>query len=447
MSHDDPLISKTEQRVPKPDAESRTSLADGDQPLPGRRQFLGTGLAAGAASVIGMPASLADGPGNLPPHVPGWTRRLGPGVASHPYGSPSPFEQGIARRTLEWLRPRPESSVSFTPLHGLHGIITPSGLVFERHHAGIPAIDPHDHRLIIHGKVERALKFTVQDLMRFPAVSRVHFLECAANGVLEWRGAQLNALQFTHGMLSCCEWTGVPLATLLHEAGLRNGASWILAEGADAAALARSFPVHKALDDALVVYAQNGEMLRPEQGYPLRLLLPGWEGIANVKWLRRLEVGDRPWAMREETAAYTDLMPDGKARQFTFVQEAKSVITWPCPERPVTERGQQIIKGFAWSGRGRVRNVDVSVDGGRNWQRARIVGPVYAKALTRFEIPWQWRGESALLQSRVVDDSGYVQPTLKQLRAVRGTRSIYHNNAIQTWQVLMSGAVENVQLS
>ena len=188
-------------------------------------------------------------------------------------------------------------------------------------------------------------------------------------------------------------------------------------------------------------------MLRPEQGYPLRLLLPGWEGIANVKWLRRLEVGDRPWAMREETAAYTDLMPGGKARQFTFVQEAKSVITWPCPERPVTARGLQIIKGFAWSGRGRVRNVDVSVDGGRNWRRARIVGPVYTKALTRFEIPWQWRGEPALLQSRVVDDSGYVQPTLKQLRAVRGTGSIYHNNAIQTWQVRESGAVENVQLS
>ena len=247
-------------------------------------------------------------------------------------------------------------------------------------------------------------------------------------------------------MLSCSEWTGVPLKTLLQEAGVKKSAKWLLAEGADAAALARSFPLDKALDDALIVYAQNGEKLRPEQGYPLRLLLPGFEGIANVKWLRRIKVGDKPWQTREETATYTDLLPTGKARQFTFIQETKSVITAPCPERPMPGKGLYCIQGIAWSGEGKIRRVDISTDGGRNWRAARLTGAVLSKALTRFQFDWEWNGQQALLQSRAIDETGYVQPNYHQLRAVRGMNSMYHNNAIQTWLVKPSGEVENVQL-
>ncbi|HED14416.1 MAG TPA: sulfite dehydrogenase [Gammaproteobacteria bacterium] len=408
-----------------------------------RRLFLKSGLLAGAGLVSGS-ASAASSSNKLLPH---WSRHLGPGVASTGYGVPSRFETDVQRKTLDWLRARRESSVSFSPLQSQHGIITPSGLVFERHHAGIADIDPNSHYLLIHGLVERPLKFTLSDLMRFPSVSRIHFLECAANGVLNYPGAQYNSLQFNFGMLSCCEWTGVPLSTLLKEAGVRKPAKWILAEGADAAALTRSIPLDKALDDTLVVYAQNGEMLRPEQGYPMRLLLPGWEGIINVKWLRRLELGDKPWETREETATYTDLMPDGKARQYTFVMETKSVITSPCPENPMAGKGRVSINGLAWSGHGRIKRVDVSVDGGRNWRTARLQGPVQNKSLTRFSMDWDWNGEVALLQSRAIDETGYVQPTMAELRKIRGIRSFYHNNSIQTWLINKNGEVENVQLA
>lgn len=257
----------------------------------------------------------------------------------------------------------------------------------------------------------------------------------------------MERLQFSHGMVSCAEWTGVMLSTLLREAGVHPSAQWILAEGADAAAMTRSIPMGKALNDAMVVYGQNGEALRPEQGYPLRLLLPGWEGNMNLKWLRRLEVSDQPWHTREETSKYTDLMPDGTARQFTWVQEANSVITFPCPEKPVQGSGWYEISGLAWSGRGKIIRVDVSLDGGRNWHQASIGGPVFPKVLTRFRLPWRWNSDEALLQSRAIDETGYVQPTLTQLRKVRGVNSIYHKNAIHTWLVRSGGEVENVQVS
>ena len=309
-----------------------------------RRGFIRSGLLGGLATLVSgrvYAGETKDTPGPL--EVPDWAHHLGPGVASKAYGQPSPFEKQVIRRFLPWIQASREASISFTPLQDLHGTITPNGLFFERHHAGVPQIVPREHRLVIHGMVKQPLVFTVEDLMRYPSVSRIHFIECAGNGAMEQRGALNNAVQFTHGMLSCSEWTGVPLKLLLEEAGLRKGAKWLLAEGADAAALARSFPLDKALDDALLVYAQNGERLRPEQGYPLRLLLPGWEGVANVKWLRRIEVGDRPWETREETSTYTDLLPSGKARQFTFIQEAKSVITSPCPEHPMPGKGRFIL--------------------------------------------------------------------------------------------------------
>jgi len=293
--------------------------------LPGRqrRDFLlqGMKLAGGGMFAAGAVGSLRAEEDALPPNIPAWTRSLGRGVVSVPYGQPSRYEAEVVRRTVPWLTASPISSVSMSPVQEFKGIITPNGLVFERYHAGVPEINPDKHRLMIHGMVRRPLILSMDELMRFPSESVIHFLECPANGGMEWRGAQMEALQFTHGMLSCCEWTGVKLAVLLDEVGMKKDAAWILAEGADGAAMTRSIPVEKALDDALLVYAQNGEMLRPEQGYPLRLFNPGWEGNTSIKWLRRLKVGDKPWYQREETSKYTDLMPDGRARKFSFVQE------------------------------------------------------------------------------------------------------------------------------
>jgi len=417
---------------------------------PSRRRFL-TGTTVGGLSLIagaGLGEAMAAGDDNLPPNVPEWMKTLGPGVTARPYGTPSAFEKDVIRRNVPWLTASEESSINFTPIQDLEGIITPSGVCFERHHGGVPEIDPAQHRLMIHGLVDRPLLFTMDDLTRFPSVSRIVFLECPANGGMEWKGAQMAGVQFSHGMVHCCEWTGVKLSTLLAEVGVQKAARWILAEGADAAAMTRSIPLDKALDDIIVAYAQNGERLRPENGYPLRLIVPGWEGNVNVKWLRRLKIGDQPWHHREETSKYTDLMPDGKARQFTFVMEANSVITFPCPEKPLRHgRGFYEIKGIAWSGYGKIRRVDISLDGGNNWRSAALQAPVLSKCLTRFRFPLQWDGRPLLIQSRAVDDSGYVQPSIEMLRGVRGLNSIYHKNSIHTWRILPSGEVQNVQVA
>ncbi len=411
-----------------------------------RRRFLmgSMGLVGGAAAAqIG----LADDNSVLPPNVPAWTKSLGPGVLTNPYGQPSRFEASVQRRSVEWLTADRIASISFTPLADLKGIVTPSGLVFERYHAGVPEIDPAQHRLMIHGMVERPIILTMDDLMRFPSTSQIRFLECPANGGMEWRGAQMEGVQFTHGMLSCCEWTGVMLSTLLEEVGVDKRAAWILAEGADGSHMSRSIPMDKALDDAMIVYAQNGEMLRPEQGYPVRLINPGWEGNTCVKWLRRLEIGDKPWHHREETSKYTDLMADGTAREFTYVQECNSVITSPSPEKPMKGKGKYWVEGLAWSGNGKVKHVDVSFDGGINWREARFTSVVLPKSLTRFGLELDWDGSPLMLQSRAVDETGYVQPTYTQLRAARGTNSIYHKNAIHTWKINPDGSVQNVQIT
>jgi len=414
---------------------------------PSRRGFLARGSAAVAAG--GM-AALASAPARaddaLPPSVAPWSRALGAPVLASPYGVPSKFEANVRRRESPGLTRTPQSSVSFTPLQNLFGIITPSGLHFERHHAGMPEIDPHRHRLMIHGMVREPRIYTMDDIVRFPSVSRIHFIECGANTGMEWANVAVPTVQYSHGMLGCSEWTGVPLATLLAEAGVDPKAKFVLAEGADGAALTRSIPMAMALEDVLVCYGQNGEMLRPEQGYPLRLLVPGVQGVSSVKWLRRLKVGDTPWNSREEALHYIDLMPGGIHRQYTWIQEAKSVITAPSGGQVILDKGYHEITGFAWSGRGTIRRVDVSTDGGKNWRTAKLQTPVLRKALTRFRIDWNWDGGPALLQSRAIDDTGFVQPTIRQLREVRGTRSIYHNNAIQTWRVDPSGEVSNVQV-
>lgn len=415
------------------------------------RRNLFAAAAAGAAAVAlgrAQAAAAEVDPKLLPPNVPPWSQALGKPVGVDPYGVPSPFERNIIRRISPGLTTTTQSSVAFTPLQNLFGIITPNGLHFERHHNGRPDIDPYAHRLIIHGLVRESKIYTMEDILRFPSVSRIHFIECGANSAMEWGNPAVPTVQYTHGMLGCAEWTGVPLSTLLDDVGFdRKKAKFILAEGADAAGLTRTIPIEFALDDVLLAYGQNGEMIRPEQGYPLRLLVPGVQGISSVKWLRRLKVGDQPWNTREESLQYSDLMPDGSSRQYTWIQEAKSVITSPSGGQHLLDKGGYYqITGLAWSGRGKVKRVDVSTDGGRNWRTAVLQEPILSKALTRFRLDWHWDGSPALLQSRCIDETGYVQPKMRQLREVRGTRSIYHNNAIQTWQIDAEGKVHNVQV-
>jgi sulfane dehydrogenase subunit SoxC len=340
-----------------------------------------------------------------------------------------------------------QAAGSLTPLQDLHGSLTPSALHFERHHAGIPEIDPSEHRLLIDGLVDRPLVFTMDELRRLPAVTRVYFIECSGNGRVKWALARPETdAQAAFGMTSCSEWTGVPLSVLLPAAGVRAEASWLVAEGADACRMTRSVPLDKALEDTLVAYGQNGEALRPAQGYPLRLLIPGWEGNISIKWLRRLQLVDQAYQTREETAKYTDLMPDGQSRQFTFAMDAKSVITRPSGGQRLDGPGFYQISGLAWSGRGRVERVEVSTDGGKSWADARLQDPVLPLAHTKFRFDWNWDGSETTLASRCVDETGDIQPTRSALVAVRGTRSSYHNNAIQGWLVRSTGAVENVDV-
>jgi sulfane dehydrogenase subunit SoxC len=409
-----------------------------------RRKLLKGALAAAAATAI-APSHAADDPDILA--LPSWSRTLGKPVVTTPYGQPSPFEAQVIKRQSPGLTQTNQASVAFTPLQSLFGMITPSGLHFERHHQGWVDIDPTRHRLMINGLVDSPSVFTMADLLRLPSVSRIHFLECGANTGLEWGNVAVPTVQYTHGMLSASEFTGVPVSLLLERAGYdRQRARFLLAEGADGSGMTRTINLDAALDDAIVAYGQNGEMLRPENGYPLRLVVPGVQGVSWVKWLRRLEVGDQPWGTKDETSHYVDLMPDGTHRQYSGIQEAKSVITSPSGGQTLLQQGYYCVTGLAWSGRGTVSKVEVSTDGGQNWRAARVEGPTLPKALTRFNFDWVWNGEEALLQSRVTDSTGYTQPTRNQLVARRGTRSIYHNNAIQTWRVAADGVVHNVQL-
>jgi sulfane dehydrogenase subunit SoxC len=413
-----------------------------------RRGVLKAGLAAGGAVALTGGAARADDPLIVDIEEQPWSQYPGAGVDASPYGMPSPYEAHVVRRDVPWLTADPISSVNFTPLHELDGIITPNGLCFERHHGGTADIEPSNWRLMVNGLVDRQLVFTLADIMRFPRVNRVHFLECAANSGMEWRGAQLNGCQYTHGMIHNVVYTGVPLKSILNEAGLKDSAKWLLPEGADSAGMTRSVPLFKALDDCLIATHMNGERLRPEQGYPARLVVPGWEGNMWVKWIRRIEVGDKPWHHREETSKYTDLMADGRARRFTWTMDVKSVITNPSPQAPILHgKGPTVITGVAWSGHGTIKEVHVTLDGGRNWQQARIDGPSLDKSMHRFYYDFEWDGSPLLLQSRAVDSEGHIQPTKQALRQVRGENSIYHNNGIQTWAINADGEAENVEVS
>jgi len=425
-----------------------------------RRDFIRAAFAAAAATGVAGSA-MANASNPVPPEggdpniltLPEHSTGLGQPVAMNGYGTPSKFETNVQRRPSPGLTQTTQASVSFAPLQSLFGIVTPSGLHFERHHQGWWDVDPSKHRLMINGSDEKMVKsakvFTMDEVMRLPAVSRFHFIECGANSGMEWGNVAVPTCQYTHGMISCSEFTGVPLKIILDMCGAdyKRG-RYILAEGADGSSMTRTIPMELVESgEVLVAYGQNGEMLRPENGYPLRLVVPGVQGVSWVKYLRRIEVGDKPYAAKDEAVHYIDLMPNGLHRQYTSVQECKSVITTPSGGQVLLDKGYYNITGLAWSGKGKVKRVDVSVDGGANWRTARLETPVLSKALTRFNIDWVWDGKPALIQSRAMDDTGYVQPTYKQNRAVRGTRSIYHNNSIQTWLIQESGEVKNVQLS
>ena len=367
-----------------------------------------------------------------------------PGQPFSNYGQPSPQQNSVVR----WIsanRDVPGNGVSWTPLHDLEGIITPSGLHFERHHNGVPQIPLDQHRLLIHGRVRQALTYSMADLARYPLRSQILFIECGGNSNSGWhRLPQQSAAGWMHGLASCSEWTGVPLSLLLQEAGFDASASWVIAEGADAAAIQISLPLSKARDDCLLALYQNGERIRPENGYPLRLIVPGWEGVLHIKWLRRLEVAGEPVMARNETARYTELQPSGKARMFTFVMDAKSVITSPSPGRRLPGLGLQQIRGLAWSGRGCIRSVEVSTDAGVHWRPARLEQPVLPMAFTRFAADWHWSGQGAVLKSRAIDETGYVQPERAALIAQRGRRGYFHYNGIVAWQVDEDGEVSHV---
>ena len=395
---------------------------------------------AGLLAPQGASAAAGAADGQLP--RPAWMTT--PGQPFSNYGQPSAQERSVVR----WIsanRSVPGNGVSWTPLHDLEGTITPSGLHFERHHNGVPQIPSAEHRLLLHGQVRRALTFSVADLARYPVRSQMLFIECGGNSNAGWhRLPQQTRAGFLHGLASCSEWSGVPLSLLLDEAGADASASWLIAEGADAAAIQISLPLAKARKDCFVALYQNGERIRPENGYPLRLIVPGWEGVLHVKWLRRLEVAREPVMARNETARYTELLPSGKARMFTFVMDPKSLITSPSPGQKLDGKGFYEIRGLAWSGHGRIRTVDVSTDGGALWTTARLEEPVLPMAFTRFRTEWEWSGAPTILKSRATDETGTEQPERSVLIAERGRHGYFHYNAIVCWQVDEDGEISHV---
>ncbi len=407
-------------------------------------------VSAIAATTILSPAKLLADDENIIHHSE-WGTSLGYELNKNPYGVPSPFEHNVVRRTTPLLSSAGDmhAAISLTPLHELKGIITPNGLFFTRTHNGVARIDPNKYRLMIHGLVEKPIVLTLEDIKKYPSESVIHFLECPSNGAAEWKGPQFNSVQFVKGMMSCTEWTGVRLKHILADLGVDPKAKWMLAEGQDGSEMSRTIPTEKVMDDAMIVYAMNGEALREEQGYPVRLLLPGWEANLCVKWLKRLEFGEEPWYCKEETSKYTTLTPSGKAIQHFYPLEVNSIITSPSPEKPWTKmrKGDIVeIEGLAWSGHGKIKLVDISFDGGKNWVEANLKGLVLTKAWTRFSYIYKYEGKPLLLSSRAMDESDKVQPTVNQEKAIMGVEGVYHRNSICTWEVKANGEVSNVQI-
>ena len=415
-----------------------------------RRLFMKKGLVfstyAAAATVVPEILAGEDSDSGIDSEIdtgrPPWMQT--PGAPFSTYGMPSRFEADVVRF------PSANSAVngngvSWTPLHLMEGMITPNGLHFERHHNGVPQIDPAYHKLLIHGMVRNPSFFRVDNLLRYPMQSRICFIECGGNSNAGWYKQPSRAeAGYFHGLVSCSEWTGVPLGTVLEEAGIDKNAKWLIAEGADAFAMNISVPLKEARKEGLLALYQNGERIRPENGYPLRLILPGLEGVLNVKWLRRLKATEQPVMARNETSKYTELLPSGKARMFTIHIDVKSLITAPSANMRLKSPGLYQITGLAWSGHGRIKKVEVTADGGKTWAVAELQKPVMSKAFTRFRIPWQWDGKPAVLKSRAFDEQGHIQPERKELVAQRGRHGFFHYNAIVTWQVDEDGVVNHI---
>lgn len=410
-----------------------------------RRGFLASAAVAGGAYFLGRfgPAS-AQTPtisedDIVVPDDP--TKTLGMSLSQR--GLRSPFVH-VQRQINDPNAPLGAAGWTFSPLQDLEGTITPADLHFERHHSGVAMIDPAEHRLVVHGMVQQPKQYTLWDLERMPQESHIYFVECSGNSLAGYPGGDADSTaQSIHGLVSTSEWVGVPMRHIVEDVGLDPASTWALFEGSDAAVMTRSVPVEKLMEDALIALYQNGEPIRPAQGYPMRLILPGWEGNMQIKWLRRIEFGDAPFYTKEETRHYTDRLPDGRSRQFTYAMEAKSVITRPSPGQGLAGAGRWTISGIAWSGRGRIERVEVSTDGGSTWEDAALLGESRTRSTVRFHHPWEWDGEEAMLMSRATDDTGYVQPTREALLEVRGPDYTYHYNGIQSWRLHPDGTLSN----
>ncbi|MCP5065583.1 MAG: sulfite dehydrogenase [bacterium] len=409
-----------------------------------RRSFLLAGASFLAASSLGSArAEAAQGDARIGTGFPGWMRA--PGKPDTGYGQPVSHESQVQKKSRPVVPETTGFTLWHTPIENQRGAITPSGLHFGVHHNGIPDIDPAKHELVIHGLVERPLTFSVENLLRYPMVSRILFIECSGNTGANALSpfARDDSCQDLFGQVSGSEWVGVPFRHLLEEAGLQASAKWAIAEGADGGSHARSVPVSKLLDDGMVAFYQNGERLRGAQGYPMRLLLPGWEGNTSVKWLHRLEFTETPAFTKDESGLYTEFLSDGSIARFSFLMDVKSVITHPSGTQTLPEKGFYEISGLAWSGHGKLSHVEVSADGGRSWAQAELHGPVLDKALTRFSIPWRWDGNPTVLLSRATDERGVRQPTRAEWKARYASHSFNHYNAIQSWRIGSDGSVEN----
>jgi len=430
--------------------DSITKSVDEEIQLSSRRDFFKKTAAISVTALAGSNLLASQDDPAIMHHVP-WGQKWGDPITKNLYGMPSAYEHNVTRRYTKLLASgNYRASIAVTPIQDSEGIITPNGLFFSRSHGGVAHVDPNEYRLMIHGLVDQPIVLTLDELKRYPKVTRTHFIECPANGGQEWRGPQFNSLQFAKGFMSSAEWTGVYIKTILEDLGLKPEAQWMLAEGSDNSEMGRSIPIDKILDDAMIVWGQNGEALRPEQGYPVRLLLPGWEGNLCVKWLKRLEFAKEPWFCKEETSKYTALKPTGKAVQHFYANEVNSTVVSPSPERPWTDLkdGQLVeIEGLAWSGMGTITGVDISFDGGKTYQEAKLKGLVLPKSWTRWSFMYRYKkGRTLLLTSRAMDDAGYIQPTIDQETAVMGVESVYHRNGVETWEVTPTGEVNHVQI-